>query len=89
MIYFQKSHFLLIFIDTGSQMLEIKSEVWKRFCLWFSANNFGERKYQTVMKATYFCFHWHYIPLWALACRIMSLHFVLSPTLSTFLHPQL
>jgi len=52
MIYFQKFHFPLISIDTGSQMLEIKSEAWKRFCLRFSANNFGETKYQTVMKAT-------------------------------------
>jgi len=26
----------------------------------------------------FFFFHWHYSPLWALACRTMSLHFVLS-----------
>jgi hypothetical protein len=55
MIYFQKSHFSLIFIDTGIQMLEIRSEVSKRLCLRFSANNFGETKYQTVMRATAKC----------------------------------
>jgi len=55
MIYFQKSHFPLIFIDSGSQMLEIKSEAWKRFCLRLSANNFGKTKYQKVMRATAKC----------------------------------
>ena len=26
---------------------------------------------------SFFFFHWHYSPLWALACRTMSFHFVL------------
>jgi hypothetical protein len=30
----------------------------------------------------FFFFHWHYSPLWALACRTRSFHFFLSPTLS-------
>ena len=29
-------------------------------------------------------FHWHYRPLWALACRTTSFHFFLLPTLSIF-----
>jgi len=33
----------------------------------------------------FFFFHWHYDPLWALACRTMSLHFVLSVTNSLHL----
>ena len=37
----------------------------------------------------YFCtsffFHWHYSPLWALACRTMSVHFFLSATSSLHL----
>ena len=36
----------------------------------------------SVMK---FFFHWHYSPLWALACRTMSLHFFLSATNSLHL----
>ena len=28
----------------------------------------------------FFIFHWHYSPLWALACRTMSFHFFLSAT---------
>jgi hypothetical protein len=28
----------------------------------------------------FFYFHWHYSPLWALACRTMSIHFFLSAT---------
>ena len=28
----------------------------------------------------FFFFHWHYSPLWALACRTMSFHFFLSAT---------
>ena len=36
-------------------------------------------------------FHWHYSPLWALACRTMSFHFFsnLPPTLFIFSHPAL
>jgi hypothetical protein len=34
-------------------------------------------------------FRWRYNPLWALACRTISLHFFLSPTLSIFLLPTL
>jgi hypothetical protein len=30
----------------------------------------------------YFSFHWHYSPLWALACRAISFHFFLSVTSS-------
>ena len=39
----------------------------------------------------FFFFHWHYSPLWALACRTMSFHFFLSapPTLSIFSLPAL
>ena len=37
----------------------------------------------------FFFLHWHYSPLWVLACRTMSLHFVLSPTLSIFSLPAL
>ena len=33
----------------------------------------------------FFFFHWHYSPLWALACQTMSLHFVLSLTNSLHL----
>ena len=33
----------------------------------------------------YFFFHWHYSPLWALACRTMSFHFFLSATTSLHL----
>jgi hypothetical protein len=33
----------------------------------------------------FFFFHWRYSPLWALACRTMSLHFVLSITNSLHL----
>jgi len=33
----------------------------------------------------FFFFHWHYSPLWALACRTMSLHFFLSATNSLHL----
>ena len=36
-------------------MLEIKGEAWRRFCLRFSANNFGETKYQKAMRATTKC----------------------------------
>jgi hypothetical protein len=32
-----------------------------------------------------FFFHWHYSPLWALACRTMSFHFSLSATNSLHL----
>jgi len=34
---------------------------------------------------SFFSFHWHYSPLWALACRTISLHFVLSVTNSLHL----
>ena len=33
----------------------------------------------------FFFFHWHYSPLWALACRTMSFHFFLSATNSLHL----
>ena len=33
----------------------------------------------------FFFFHWHYHPLWALACRTMSFHFFLSATNSLHL----
>ena len=33
----------------------------------------------------FFFFHWHYSPLWALACRTMSFHFLLSATNSLHL----
>ena len=33
----------------------------------------------------FFFFHWHYSPLWALACRTMSVHFFLSITNSLHL----
>ena len=35
----------------------------------------------------FFFFHWHYSPLWALACRTVSFHF--SPSLSIFSLPAL
>ena len=38
-----------------------------------------------VVCGTYFFFHWHYSPLWALACRTMSFHFFLSATNSLHL----
>ena len=34
---------------------------------------------------SYIFFHWHYSPLWALACRTMSFHFFLSATNSLHL----
>jgi len=34
---------------------------------------------------SFFFFHWHYSPLWALACRIMSFHFFTSTTNSLHL----
>ena len=38
----------------------------------------------------FFFFHWHYSPLWALACRTVSFHFsYLPPTLSIFSLPAL
>ena len=38
----------------------------------------------------FFFFHWHYSPLWDLACRTMSFHFsYLPPTLSIFSLPVL
>ena len=37
----------------------------------------------SVMK--FFFFHWHYSPLWALACRTMSFHFFLPATSSLHL----
>ena len=33
----------------------------------------------------FFFFHWHYSPLWALACRTISFHFFLSATNSVHL----
>ena len=33
----------------------------------------------------FFFFHWHYSPMWALACRTMSFHFFLSATNSLHL----
>ena len=33
----------------------------------------------------FFFFHWHYSPLWALACRTISFHFILSATNSLHL----
>ena len=33
----------------------------------------------------FFFFHWHYSPLWALACRTISFHFILSATKSLHL----
>ena len=33
-----------------------------------------------LQKIVFFFFHWHYSPLWALACRTMSFHFFLSAT---------
>ena len=33
----------------------------------------------------FFFFHWHYSPLWAMACRKMSFHFFLSATISLHL----
>ena len=41
--------------------------------------------------APHFFFHWHYSPLWALACRTMSFQFFsyLPPTLSIFSLPAL
>ena len=41
--------------------------------------------YVLIFCLTFFSFHWHYSPLWALACRTMSFHYFLSPTNS--LHP--
>jgi len=38
-----------------------------------------------LMSQSFFFVRWHYSPLWALACRIMSLHFVLSVTNSRHL----
>ena len=46
-----------------------------RFC--FVLSTFGRH--------LFFFFHWHYSPLWALACRIMSIQFFLSPTNSLHL----
>ena len=37
----------------------------------------------------FFFFHWHYNPLWALACRTMSFHFLLSATNYLHLLPAL
>jgi hypothetical protein len=34
----------------------------------------------------FFFFHWHYSPLWALACRAISFHFFLSITNSLHHH---
>jgi hypothetical protein len=38
-----------------------------------------------LMKGDYLLLHWHYSPLWALACRTISLHFFLSVTNSLHL----
>ena len=38
-----------------------------------------------LITMNFFFFHWHYSPLWALACRRMSLHFSLSITNSLHL----
>jgi hypothetical protein len=38
-----------------------------------------------VMNLLFFFFHWHYSPLWALACRTMSFHIFLSATNSVHL----
>ena len=38
-----------------------------------------------IRKFFFFFFHWHYSPLWALACRRMSFHFFLSATNSLHL----
>ena len=37
------------------------------------------------LECTIFFFHWHYSPLWALACRTMSFHFFISTTNSLHL----
>ena len=39
----------------------------------------------TEMEDSFFFFHWHYSPLWALACRTMSFNFFLSATNSLHL----
>ena len=42
-------------------------------------------QYNNCWLIYFFFFHWHYSPLWALACRTMSFHFFLSATNSLHL----
>jgi len=49
----------------------------------------GQQLRRSVTIVTFFFFRWRYSPLWAWACRKLSLHYVLSPTLSIFSLPSL
>ena len=56
---------------------------WHSYFLWSTAQFFFVI-WKVLGKLLLF-FHWHYSPLWALACRTMSFHFFLSATNSLHL----
>ena len=61
----------------------IKVKLW----LTTTRRHVPESRYNSMYSypRPFFLFRWRYSPLWALACRTMSLHFVLSVTISLHL----
>ena len=53
-------------------------------CIIYHNDSYTDRLLYFVAHELFFFFHWHYSPLCVLACRTISFHFSLSPTLSIF-----